>query len=155
MFWFDPKGSREFFAPERCPVFIWENQPGRFFYGFPDLGEGVKIGVHHHGEMTQPERVRRDVAPGEIERAQQLLAQHLPLAAGSLRSATVCLYTNTPDEHFLLDYYPACPQVVIASPCSGHGFKFSPVIGEIAAAMLRNESVKFDLGLFKISRLLK
>jgi sarcosine oxidase len=155
LFWFDPKNHHELLAPNRCPVFIWENAPGRFFYGFPDLGDGVKIGVHHQGDMVQPDRVRREVSPGEIENAQQLLAQHLPSAAGPLRSALVCLYTNTPDEHFLLDYYPACPQVVLASPCSGHGFKFAPVMGEILASMLRDEAVKFDLSLFKLSRLLK
>jgi sarcosine oxidase len=155
MFWFDPKGQRELFGPEKLPIFIWENEPNRFFYGFPDMGDGVKVAVHHQGESVQPDRVRRDVAPREVERAQQLVAQYLPLAAGPLRASTVCLYTNTPDEHFLLDYYPACPQVVIASPCSGHGFKFSPVIGEIAAAMLNDETPQFDLSLFKLGRLLK
>ena len=155
VFWFEPKSQPALLTPERCPVFIWESEPGRFFYGIPDLGEGVKIGVHHQGEIVQPDRVRREATPGEIERAHHLLAQHLPNAAGALRAAQVCLYTNTPDEHFLLDYYPACPQVLIASPCSGHGFKFSPVIGELAATMLRNETSKFDLSLFKLSRLLK
>ena len=154
LFWFDPKAQPELLTPERCPIFIWENAPGRFFYGFPDLGEGVKIGVHHQGEAVQPDCVNREVSSDEIERGQKLLARHLPSAAGCLRSAVVCLYTNTPDEHFLLDYYPACPQVVIASPCSGHGFKFSAAIGEIATAMLMHEPVKFDLRLFKLSRLL-
>jgi sarcosine oxidase len=69
-----------------------------------------------------------------------------------LKSTAVRLYTNTPDEHFLLDYHPAHRQVLIASPCSGHGFKFSPVIGELAAGMLQDQSPHFDLGLFQIGR---
>ncbi len=155
MCWFEPKARPEIFAPERCPIFILENDPGQFFYGFPDLGDGVKLGVHHRGETVSPDKVRREIAPVEIEQARQLLEEHLPSAAGRFRSAVVCLYTNTPDEHFLLDFYPACPQVLIASPCSGHGFKFSSVIGEIAGDLLQEEEVRFDLSLFKLSRLLR
>jgi sarcosine oxidase len=69
-----------------------------------------------------------------------------------LRSAVVCMYTNTPDEHFLFDFHPARPQVLVASPCSGHGFKFSPVIGELAATLLCGEKAPFDLSLFKLAR---
>ena len=155
LFWFDPKDQPERFAPERFPIFIWENEPGHYFYGFPDLGDGIKIAVHHQGETTSPDEVRREVSQTEIERATELLRKHLPFACGSLRSSAVCLYTNTPDEHFLLDYYPACPQTLIASPCSGHGFKFSAVIGEIAGAMLYEETPRFDLNLFRLPRLLR
>jgi sarcosine oxidase len=155
LFWFDAKDRPELFAPEHFPIFIWENEPGQYFYGFPDLGDGIKIAVHHQGETTPPDEVRREVSPIEIEQAAGLLHQHLPAAAGRLRSSTVCLYTNTPDEHFLLDHYPACPQTLIASPCSGHGFKFSPVIGELAAAMLCGETPRFDLNLFRLPRLLR
>lgn len=155
LFWFDPADHSEWFAPERFPIFIWENESGRYFYGFPDVGEGVKIAVHHQGETTSPDEVRREVSASEIEQAVSLLRRHLPSAAGALRSAAVCLYTNTPDEHFLLDYYPACPQTLIASPCSGHGFKFSTVIGEIAAGMLGGETPRFDLKLFRLGRLLR
>jgi sarcosine oxidase len=80
------------------------------------------------------------------------LNNHIPDAAGELKSAVVCMYTNTPDEHFILDHHPGHPQVVIASPCSGHGFKFSPVIGEIAATLLQDKPPQFDLGLFQIGR---
>jgi sarcosine oxidase len=155
LFWFDPKERAELFAPERFPIFIWENEPGHYFYGFPDVGDGIKIAVHHQGETTSPDQVRREVSSREINQAMDLLRKHLPFAAGTLRSSTVCVYTNTPDEHFLLDYYPACPQTFIASPCSGHGFKFSPVIGEIAAAMLCGESLRYDLKLFRLPRLLR
>jgi sarcosine oxidase len=140
------------FTPDRFPIFIWENEPHKFFYGFPDLGDGFKIGVHHQGQITTADRLNRDVGKDEIEAAGALLKKHIPAAAGTLQSAVVCMYTNTPDEHFFLDYHPVHRQVVIASPCSGHGFKFSPVIGEIAARLLKDEPPQFDLGLFRIGR---
>jgi sarcosine oxidase len=153
-FWFDPTDHAQRFAPERFPIFIWENFPGQYFYGFPDLGDGLKMAVHHQGETTSPDDVRREVSASEINEGTSLLRRHLPSAAGALRSSAVCLYTNTPDEHFLMDYYPACAQTLIVSPCSGHGFKFSAVIGEIAAAMLGGETPRFDLNLFRLGRLL-
>lgn len=92
---------------------IWENEPQRYFYGFPDVGDGVKIGVHHQGEMTDPDRLNRTVSEGEMARAEQLLRDRIPRAAGKPQSAVVCMYTNTPDEHFILDTHPMHPQIVI------------------------------------------
>jgi sarcosine oxidase len=152
LFWFEPRGRPELFQPQRCPIFICEHAPGRFFYGLPDLGDGVKIGVHHEGAAASPEHLDREVQEQETEVARTLLRQFLPDAAGALGSAVVCMYTNTPDEHFLLDWHPQCPQVLIASPCSGHGFKFSPVIGELAATLLAGHTPRYDLSLFKLSR---
>jgi len=82
----------------------------------------------------------------------QLLRRFLPDAEGELQSATVCVYTNTPDEHFILDYHPWHREVVIASPCSGHGFKFSSAIGECAAALLADQAPPADLNLFRLER---
>jgi sarcosine oxidase len=151
-FWFSPRAASEQFEPGRCPIHIWEYAPHRFFYGFPDLGEGVKIAFHHEGERSDADRVRREIAPEEIETMRGLLRRFMPQADGPLRSTTVCLYTNMPDEHFLLDFHPEHRQVLIASPCSGHGFKFSPVIGELAATLLQDGAPKFDLSLFRIAR---
>ena len=75
-------------------------------------------------------------------------AKFLPAATGPLRATAVCMYTNTPNEHFLLDWYPQCDRVLIASPCSGHGFKFSSVIGEILADLVITGRSRFDLSLF-------
>jgi sarcosine oxidase len=152
MVWFEPRSEPELFQPQRCPIFICEPAPGRFFYGVPDLGDGVKIGVHHEGAETSPDHLDREVKQHEIEAARALLARFLPNAAGPLRSSVACMYTNTPDEHFLFDWHPNFPQVLIASPCSGHGFKFSPVIGELAATLLAGGTPPFDLSLFKLSR---
>src|SRR5439155_17947166 len=123
------------FEAEQCPIHIWEHEPGRYFYGFPDLGEGVKVAGHHEDQISQPDSINREVAPSEIESMRTLVKRFLPGADGALRSALVCMYTNTPDGHFLIDRHPDYPQVLIASPCSGHGFKFSRAIGEILAGL--------------------
>jgi sarcosine oxidase len=155
LFWFEPVGNSAAFQPDRCPIFIWEYGLHQFFYGFPDLGDGIKIGIHHQGQPTEPMLLDRVVNPLETKAAHDLLRRFLPQAAGALKSTAVCMYTNTPDEHFILDRHPAHPQVIIASPCSGHGFKFSPVIGEIIANMITGKPTSFDLGLFKVNRFLK
>ena len=148
LFWFEPRRNSVDFAPERCPIHLWQFDGHRFFYGFPELGEGVKVAFHHAGERTTADTVRREVSPEEVESMRAVVRRFLPDADGPLRSASVCLYTNTPDEHFWIDSHPACPQVLIASPCSGHGFKFSCVIGEIVSDLVREGQSRFDLSLF-------
>jgi len=153
LFWFEPAAHPERFAPERFPIFIWEDEPGRFLYGFPDLGDGIKIARHQEGEAADPDRVRRDVAAGEIEAIRAALSRCIPDAVGRLRETAVCLYTNTPDQHFVVDLHPEHPQVVIASPCSGHGFKFASALGEVLADLATGGAPEFDLGLFRLRRL--
>src|SRR5205823_1691859 len=126
--WFAPVGDRAMLGADACPIALWEFAPGRLFYTFPDLGEGVKAALHHDGETTDPDRVRREVAPGDEAEVRALLGRFIPSAAGALRESAVCLYTNTPDRDFLIDRHPAHAQVLIVSPCSGHGFKFAPVV---------------------------
>jgi len=155
LFWFEPKSSRDHFNPQICPVHIWEYARHRFFYGFPDLGDGVKVAIHHEGELTDSESISREVAAVEIENIRTILRRFVPTADGALKSAAVCIYTNTPDEHFILDYHPDHRQVLIASPCSGHGFKFSPVIGELATKLLEDKTSGFDLSLFRMNRFRK
>ncbi len=151
-FWFEPRAAKEQFAPGACPIHIWEYAVGRFFYGFPDLGDGVKVAFHHQGEVAQADRVDREVTLDDIKTVRGLVRRFLPDADGKLAATTVCLYTNTPDENFLVDFHPAHRNVLIASPCSGHGFKFSPVIGEICAALLKGEEPGFDLSPFRLGR---
>ena len=147
-FWFEPKKSA-FFRPDRCPIHIWEHGPGRHFYGFPDLGDGLKIAGHHEGQTANPDSINRAVSPEEVEAMRALLRQFLPDADGALRSAVVCMYTNTPDHHFFIDRHPAHAEVLIASPCSGHGFKFSSCVGEVLAQLIVNGESRFDLSLFR------
>jgi sarcosine oxidase len=153
LYWFEPRANVNQFQPEHCPISIWEYAPHQFFYTFPNLGNGVKVALHHQGETTTPDTVRREVDAEETENMRGLLRRFLPDADGPLRSTAVCVYTNTPDEHFLLDAHPEHPAVFMASPCSGHGFKFASVIGEIAAARLEGKPVSFDLSLFHGKRM--
>lgn len=148
LYWFDPLGDGAHFAPERCPIHIWESPAGSYFYGFPDFGQGVKLAVHHEGEATTPDAVRREVGAAEVAAMRSRMRTYLPMANGPLRSTAVCLYTNTPDEHFWIDHHPEHPQVLIASPCSGHGFKFASAIGDGLAQRLCGEAPTFDLGVF-------
>lgn len=155
LYWFEPRAQAELFQPEHCPVFLWETEASQFFYGFPNLGEGVKVAGHHGGQMTRPDSLDRAVHDSEVDQMRALVDRYLPAGNGPLRSAVVCMYTNTPDGHFLVDRHPALPQVLIASPCSGHGFKFASAVGEVLADLLLTGRSSFDLGLFKLERRLR
>jgi sarcosine oxidase len=148
-FWFAPKRETRDFHRNHSPVHLWEYEPGKFFYGLPDFHDGIKFAIHHQGEATDPDHVNREVSADEIERMRALLRRFAPEAEGTLLSASVCLYTNTPDEHFLIDWHPDNPQVLLVSPCSGHGFKFSSAIGEAVAELITDGSTKLDLSLFR------
>jgi sarcosine oxidase len=149
--WFTPLKPAEF-TPNRFPVFIHEYAPGRTWYGFANFGDGVKAALHHQGETTTAQTVRRAVGDDEVGLVRDLLKQFIPNANGTLRSTTVCLYTNAPDDHFILDTHPEHPTVFIASPCSGHGFKFSIAIGELIADAFAGERRRFDLTPFRLGR---
>jgi len=96
--------------------------------------------------------VRRDVHADEIAAVRSLLQRFLPDGNGELLETAVCLYTNAPDDHFIIDRHPEHPAVIIASPCSGHGFKFSSAIGEILADLVTAGKSRFDLSPFAITR---
>jgi sarcosine oxidase len=153
MLWFEPTGPAEDFAPGRCPVFLWEVAPGRIFYGIPDLGGGVKAALHHGGERTPLARLRREVDAEDVAAVRAQLAEFVPGADGEPRHARTCIYTNTPDGHFLLDRHPRHAAVWLASPCSGHGFKFASALGELLAQRITGEAAALDTPLFSLSRL--
>lgn len=150
--WFIPEADRAHFGPDRCPIALWEYERGRLLATFPDFGDGVKVGVHHEGEITTPRHCRRTISDDEDALVRGLLARCLPLAAGTLSDSAVCLYTNTPDHHFVLDRHPESDRVILVSPCSGHGFKFASVIGEIGAQLALGDEPSFDLEPFRLSR---
>ena len=150
LFWFS-SDQAALTAPERMPIFIWEWEPGRMFYGFPDLGDGVKLAIHHEGETTTPDQVRRTVYPDESGELVEVAATRL-IGLGPPRESAVCLYSNTPDGDFILDRHPADERVIVASPCSGHGFKFAPAIGEALADLVDQQTPRFDLTPFRLSR---
>lgn len=150
--WFTPGGDASRFAPERCPLALWEHAPGHLFASFPDLGDGVKCGAHHDGSSTDPAHVDRTVHPDEIEAAHTQLARLLPNDAWTHRESRVCLYTNTPDAHFVLDTLPGEPTVLVASACSGHGFKFSSAIGALMADLVTGSGTDEELEMFAAGR---
>jgi sarcosine oxidase len=145
--WFEPRQHAEHFTPDHLPIALWETSD-RMFYTIPDFGDGVKVAVHHEGEISDPQRVRRTINDDEDGSARALVERFLPDAAGELRERAVCLYTNTSDGHFLIDHHPVHREVVIASPCSGHGFKFATVVGEIVAGLTLGEP-QADMSLFR------
>ena len=151
LLWFEAMDN-SLFTPERCPIHLWEYEPDKMFYGFPDLGTGVKVAFHHQGELTDAERANRNVTEVDIGSMRKLLARYLPQANGAYLRGTVCLYTNTPDSHFILDFHPESDRVILASPCSGHGFKFASAIGEVLADLATIGSARFDLSLFRLGR---
>jgi len=150
--WFEPNGVAQF-AADRFPVFLLETQYG-LHYGFPAYGSrGVKVAKHHHlDEVVTPETCERNVSARDVAAVRAPLSQYLPAADGRLFDAQTCLYTMTPDETFIIDRMPEFSHVVIASPCCGHGFKFSPVIGEIVADLATTGSTAHDISRFRLSR---
>lgn len=151
-FWFAPLRNPAHFTPEQLPVFIHELPNGLTWYGFPDTGDGVKLALHHHGESVDPDEIRRSVSDDEVSFMRDIVQRYMPDANGRLRDSSVCMYTNLPDEHFIIDRHPLHASVIVASPCSGHGFKFASAIGEVLADMAMDTPVAFDTSLFSLSR---
>jgi sarcosine oxidase len=145
------RGGIGVLQPDRMPVYIWEYAAGELFYGFPDLGQGIKIGFHHGGRHIRPDELRQDAEAAEIEAIREIAGTYLAIDP-VFEAASVCMYTNTPDEDFIIDEYPGCPQILVLSPCSGHGFKFSSVVGKIASDWATGGPVAFDLSPFSAKR---
>jgi sarcosine oxidase len=133
MHWFTPARTPELFDAARCPIAMTEYGPDRIFYFVPDSGDGVKAAIHHEGEVTDPDTIRREVTDEDVAPVTRLLSRYLPNAAGRLRGSATCLYTNTTDGHFLIAPHARHEEVLIVSACSGHGFKFASAIGEAIA----------------------
>ncbi len=157
MAWFAPNDA-DLLCADRFPVFIIESRHG-MHYGIPALrGEprpaGIKVAKHHHRDETvDPDAYDRTVSAADQALIRAAIADHLPAANGELLEAKTCLYTMTPDGHFLIDHLPGAPNVIVASPCSGHGFKFAPVIGEALADLATTGATPHDIGWFSRRRL--
>jgi sarcosine oxidase len=152
LYWFAPQRNASHFAPDHLPIFIHEHGNGPAWYGFPDTGDGVKLALHHHGDVADPDVLRRTVRDDEVELVRSIIRRYLPDADGPLLAAAPCMYTNVPDDHFVIDQHPAHASVILASPCSGHGFKFSSALGEVLADMATGDPVAFDTTLFSLAR---
>jgi sarcosine oxidase len=152
--WFRPPGDRPLWRPDRFPIFMCEFDDGQLVYGFPLQERGWKAAVHYEGEPVRDVRtMRRDVQPQDVARVRKAVARLFPwVMDAELTHAAVCLYTDTQDLRFIIDFLPGLPQVLVSSPCSGHGFKFASVIGEMQAALLMDGACEFDISAFRIDR---
>jgi len=150
--WFQPERP-ELFTPERFPVFgIWTEE-GRF-YGFPNYGvPGFKLGKSHHlFQKVDPDTMDREIHAEDEEVLRRFTSRYFPQAAGELLDKKTCIYTNTPDEQFMIGVLPDHPQVSVAAGFSGHGFKFASVIGEIMADLVQDGVTGHDIDLFRLDR---
>lgn len=156
VFWLEPERDEAQYDGSRFPIYAYEFEPGTICYGFPRLARGVKAAVMHTGELASaPEKVNRMVKAHDEGALRAAIRPVLPdLAAAPARGSDVCLFTNTPDHDFIIDFHPRHPQVLISSPCSGHGFKFASAIGELQADLLTDGVSRFDLTPFRIRRFL-
>jgi len=152
MTWFTPR-EPALLKPGRLPVFLLRSQYGNH-YGFPSTSDGlVKIAKHHHfDEATDPDRVNRTVSAKDEGAVREAINAFIPAADGPLAAAKTCLYTMTPDHDFIIDRMPGAPNVVLASICSGHGFKFAPVMGEVLADLATIGDTGHDISRFRLSR---
>jgi len=150
--WFAP-GDPVLFQQNRFPVFMLENAHG-LYYGFPPYrGGSIKFAKHHHlDETIDPATPTRPFGRDDEAVLRKGLAAFLPAANGPLTDTKTCRYTMTDDGDFLIDRLPADPRVIVASPCSGHGFKFSPVIGEAIADLVTRGETRHDLSRFRFRR---
>jgi len=133
--WFSP-GTHAYDAPG-FPGFLVNRQglPAPL-YGFPDFGDGIKAAFHGFGDLTDAKHIEREVDPArDVEPIARALEQWMPGAAKTLREAKPCMYTLTPDEHFVIDHHPNHANLILCGGFSGHGFKFAPVVGEIGAEL--------------------
>ena len=156
VFWFEPKSHVDLFRPEQMPVYIREMEQGRpLLYGFPFTGtdsEGVKAALHGSNNFCTPETVDRTISSQDERSIRESLSQALPWLAGRLVHAETCLYTMTPDEHFVIDRHPEFHHVLLAAGFSGHGFKFASVLGEVLADLVTDAKSAYDLELFSVRR---
>jgi sarcosine oxidase len=156
LFWFRPEGGVEPYAPERVPIWIYEPDDGNMFYSFPavDGADTVKVAFFRaDGKPTNPETIDREVHGEEVEFIRGYLARHVPSMNGDLVAAKTCMYTNTPDEHFVISTHPDHPHISIAAGFSGHGYKFCSVVGEILADLATEGKTEHPIDLFSPARL--
>lgn len=154
MFWLRPLQRVSAFDKGVFPIFLWKPEEGPLFYGFPRTSEATdpKVAIHSGMEKCAPSSIDRVIHPGDEAAIRSAIRERIPALNGEITHASTCMYTMTPDEHFIIDRHPDFPQVVIAAGFSGHGFKFSSVVGEILCDLATARSTSFDLTLFSGAR---
>jgi len=146
-FWFEPACDLG-----QMPIWIWETEDGLHPYGLPAMDGSVKVAMHDHSprRVCTPDTVDRTVHEEEVGAMRACLRDRIPALAGRLVEAKTCLYTSTADGHFIVDR--VSDNLLVVSPCSGHGFKFCPVIGEIVADLVCEGKTRYDIDLFSLKR---
>lgn len=150
--WFQPT-SPALFQPDTFPVWNLSVPEGRF-YGFPvhDV-PGMKLGKYHHrDEQIDPDEWDRDPNAEDERVLREFAERYFPEGTGSTMGLATCMFTNSPDEHFIIDSLPNHPQVTVAAGFSGHGFKFASVIGEILADLTTDDETDHPIDMFRLSR---
>jgi sarcosine oxidase len=158
MHWFDASASISTLTPDQMPVFIWGDFGSGdrdMFYGFPAIDGargGLKVASEQYEVSCGPDEEHAEVTPEESQRMfDQCVKGRLPLGPAVIKSAG-CLYTVTLDHQFIVDRHPEHPAVLLASPCSGHGFKHSPALGESLAQWVTDGTSAINLSAFSLSR---
>ena len=159
LFWFDVDGPVTPYLPEHWPVFIWELQGKKQgIYGFPAIDGprgGMKIATEQYEATTTAAAVERAVSDEEKRAMYEgYIAPYIAGVSNRCLRAMSCLYTVTPDFGFVIDTHPDSKRVIIVSPCSGHGFKHSPAIGEALADLAIDGATAADLAAFTLQRFL-
>lgn len=143
----------DIFEPERFPIFIHHYANRKSIYGFPIFGlPGIKIAQHGGGPSITPDDHDQAIPPDRLDMLSAYVTQHFPHATGTIIFTQTCRYTMTPDEHFIIDHLPDTPQIIIGSPCSGHGFKFGALIGAILADLTEHGTTTYPIERFTLAR---
>lgn len=155
--WFEPHADPKQFSADQFPCWFIETNAPYGHYGFPVLPgqKGLKIAEHRPGDVIPIEdlgKAIQDPTEKELTDLHSILAQYIPDAAGRLLKSCTCLYTNTLDQHFIVDKLPDNDRVTLAGGFSGHGYKFSSVIGEILADLAMKGSTKHSIEFLGLSR---
>ena len=152
LFWFETDSPR-YDVAAGFPVYLFE-LPAGVFYGFPRLdGRSVKVAEHTGGAaVDDPANVDRAIDLGRTAPSRTFLAAHLPEVSSRVVDHAVCLYTMSPDEHFIVDRHPAHANVVFAAGLSGHGFKFTPVLGRALADLALDGSTPLPIDFLSLRR---
>jgi sarcosine oxidase len=150
--WFQPTVEPASIGADRMPIWVLREGDSTY-YGIPHDPElGLKVSIHHWGTFGDPDAIDRQAADEDVARVRTWMRRRMPLADGPLVHAEVCLYANTPDETFVIDRHPAAPGVAFASACSGHGYKFAPVIGELLADLVLSGTTDWPIEPFRADR---
>ena len=150
LFWFDAPADH---SPDKMPPFLFELEGG-VYYGFPAIEpHGVKVGDHAAGKLlSRPEDVDRTIDPAEEQAITRFTATHLPGLAPAASQHATCFYTMSPDEHFVVDRLPSDERIAFAAGLSGHGFKFTPVLGEALADLTLEGRTGLPVGFLSAGR---